>query len=69
MRVESSRRIAGKMFATAQDASCTQAIVESPGLFVDLGHGPTVTAPFQGIIRLVVERDVQDGAQIEIEAE
>lgn len=69
MRVARTTRIAGKMFAAGKDARALQGIIEGPCIVDHLRWIISVAAAAQGIVRVVVEGDIEHGAEIEIEPE
>lgn len=56
------------MLATTEDAGGTKPVIKGTRLGNDLGDGTPIAAAFQGIISFVIKGDIEDGAEIEIEA-
>ena len=69
MGVESCGGIAGKVFAATEHSGGAQAFIEGARLLDNFCRGAPVAAPSQGVIGFVVEGDVENRAEIEIEAE
>ena len=68
MGVDRRGGISGEMFAAAQNPLPAQRFIERTGQPDDLFDGLAVAAAAQGIISLIVERNVEDRAEIEIES-
>ena len=67
--VERRPRVAGEMLAAACDSALAQGGVEGAGIADGLRDVRSVAAAAQGIVRFVVEGDIEHGAEIEIETE
>ena len=69
MRIHRCSRVAGKMFAATQDALPAHGIVKGARQPDDLFHALAVAAAPERIVRVIVEGNVEDWAEIEIESE
>src|SRR6266403_1266904 len=69
MRVRFRGRVSGKMFAAAGDSLISHRVVERAGIAYHLLDRLSVTPAAQRIVRVVVERNVEDRTKIEIESE
>ena len=69
VRVDGRARVAGEMFPAAPHTLRLQPVIERARIADDLRHIVAVAAPAQGVVRLVVEGNVQHRAEIEIEPE
>ena len=63
------RGVARKVFSAGEDAGSAQRRVEDAGILHDLLGGRSIAPAPERIVRLFVEGDVEDGAEIEIETE
>src|SRR6266699_2547248 len=69
MGIDDGRRIAGEMFPAAGYPRSTQRAVERSRVPDYLLHRFSVTATTQGIVRVVIKRNIEHGTEIEIETE
>src|SRR4051812_12769876 len=69
MGIDRGRGITGEMFAAAENPLAPQTFVKRAGQLHDLFDILSVTTATQGIVRLVIERNIEDWTEIEIEAE
>ncbi len=67
--VESGVGVARKMFAATEDAPGTERGVEETGFMDNFRDGTSVAASLERIVGKVIKADVQNGAEVEIEAE
>jgi hypothetical protein len=68
MRIRTGRRIPGEMLPASENACGKQSIMKGSGKLNHLRHGSSPATAAQRIVRLIVKRDVQDRAKIEIES-
>ena len=69
VRIERCAGISGEVFAAGEDPLVAQCVVEEAGIADDLCRGVPVAASAEGVIGLIVEGDVEDGAEVEVESE
>jgi hypothetical protein len=69
MGVERGAGVAGVVFAAGEDAFGLEGFVEGAGVADDLGDVVAVAASAEGVVGFVVEGDIEDGTEVEIEAE
>ena len=69
VRVLAGHRISGKVLAAAEDAAATERVVELTRQRDHLSHAPPVAAAAERVRCLVVEGDIEHGAEIEVEPE
>ena len=67
--VDLGARVAGEMLAATGDPLGPQACVERPGQRDDLLDGFAVTAALERVVGLVVERNIEHGAEVQVEPE
>ena len=67
--IEPCRGVAREMLAAAENTGGPQRIVESRRFFNDLGDIAPIAAAAKRVVGLIVERDVQHGTEVEVEAE
>ena len=69
MRVHIGAAVGGKMFSTTEDATGPHGAIEDAGFGDDfLGIAP-IAAAFERVVRRIVVGNIEDRAEIEIEAE
>src|SRR5438105_7821212 len=69
MSIDHRSGVAGEMFSAAGDARRTQCIIKRSRVPDYLLHRFSVTAATQRIVRVVVKRNIEHRAEIEIETE
>jgi hypothetical protein len=67
--VTRGRGVAREVLSTGEDSRGVESGIKDPCLFDDLVGGCSITATTKGVVGLLVEGDVEDGAEIEIETE
>jgi hypothetical protein len=69
MRVDGGGRVSGEMLSTTQDPLPSHSVVERTREANDLVDRLSIAAAAQGIVRVVVERNVEHGTKVEVESE
>src|SRR4029077_11715219 len=67
--IDDCSRIAGEMFPAAGYARSTQRVLKGCGVPDHLLDRFSVAATTQGIVRVVIKRNIEHGTEIEIETE
>jgi hypothetical protein len=55
------------MFATGENSFCSEGVVEEARVLNDLGGCVSVTTSAERVISFVIERNIEDGAEVEVE--